>query len=240
MTTRCSFPLGPLLLLALAALLGACQSAAPAAGPATAEPRQVGPPLEPLRIVYVEKTAELLPYWAAVEDGFFARNGLAVELRAVDSAQDAYTSLRGGVAEVYLAPLTPELMTRAAENGDLAILGGTPTLAVLTSRPLLATREFILERFWRGVLQGIHAVQTRPEAMAALLAREGVGSSAEATHGAYAKRVPYLSADDLTPLITSGAAQDPRVATLEPERLLDQTLLRRLEASGFVTALYRA
>jgi hypothetical protein len=231
--------LGALALLLLA-VLGACQSAAPAAVPATAEPLQVGPPLEPLRAVYVEKTPDLLPYWAAAENGYFARNGLAVEVQAMASAQEAYTALRGGVAEVYLAPLTPELMARAAEDGDLAILGGTPHLAVITIRPHLQTREFILERFWRGVLEGIRAVQTQPEAMAAVLARQGVSAAADAARGSYAERVPYLSPDDLTPFIAAGAAQDPRAATLEPDRVLDQALLRRLEASGFISALYRA
>ena len=41
-------------------------------------------------------------------------------------------------------------------------------------------------------------------------------------------------------MIAARAADDPRAEALDAERLLDQTLLRRLEASGFVAALYRS
>jgi ABC-type nitrate/sulfonate/bicarbonate transport system substrate-binding protein len=187
--------------------------------------------------VYVDRTARLLPYWAASDGGAFARNGLAVSLQQVADVQTAYTVLLGGAAEIYLTPLTPTLVARAANGADLAILGGSADLAIITTRPILTTREAILERFLRGVLEGIHDVRTRPEAASELLARQGVAADAASSE---VERVPYLSPADLEPLIAAGAAQDPRAQSLDPNRLLDQSLLRRLEASGFVAALYRA
>jgi ABC-type nitrate/sulfonate/bicarbonate transport system substrate-binding protein len=227
-----------LALLVLAGLLAGCRAAAPA--PPTAVTRELSAPLEPVRAVYVEKTAALLPYWAAVDGGYFARNGLAVELLQVSDQQEMLQRAMGGRAEVLLAPLTTELMARAADGSDVVILGGTPELAVITLRPLLASRELIFERFLRGLLEGIHAVQTRPDAMRELLARQGMGVAAEGALGAYAERVPYLAPSDVEPLIAARAAEDPRAARLDPGRLVDPTLLRRLEASGFVAALYRA
>jgi len=225
-----------LALLALAA--GACR---PAGGPPPAEPtRQAGPPLEPLQVVYVAKSAALLPYFIAREEGAFSRNGLSVEFQQLPDADTAYTYLLTSAAQVYLAPLDGTLIARAANGIDLALLGGQPDLAMVTLRPLLAMREPIMERFLRGVLEGIHTVETRPERGQTLLAREGLSASDAGAALARLERVPYLSADDLAPLIAAGAAADPRAAALDPNRLLEQNVLRRLEASGFVAALYRA
>jgi ABC-type nitrate/sulfonate/bicarbonate transport system substrate-binding protein len=193
-----------------------------------------------VEVVYVAKTAALAPYWVAREEGAFTRNGLNVELRQVPDAQTAYTYLVNSAAQVYLTPLDNTLIARAANGTDLAVLGGQPDLAIVTLRPLLASRELILERFLRGVLEGIHTLETRPDAGQALLAREGLSASSDAALLQHLERVPYLSPDDLTPLIAAGATADPRAAALDPNRLLDQTVLRRLEASGFVAALYRA
>jgi len=220
----------------LALALTGCRPAAPAPAP----PREAAPPpLEPVRAVYVEPTPALLPYWAAVDGGFFARNGLNVQLLPVASATDALTLLQTGLAEVFLAPLSPALFAHTAPSADLVLLGGTPDLAMVTRRPLVASREFILERFLRGVLEGIHTVRTRPDTVRELLARQGVGG-ADGAGTAYAERVPYLTASDIEPILAAGPPADPVAAPLTPDRLLDQTLLRRLEASGFVAALYRA
>jgi hypothetical protein len=213
----------------------------PAAAPAAAEsPRQAAPPLEPVQVVYVAKTAALLPYWVAREEGAFARNGLSVELQQLPDAQTAYTYLLNSAAQVYLTPLDATLIARAANGTDLAVLGGQPDLAIVTLRPLLASREPIMERFLRGLLEGIHSVETRPEVGPALLTREGLSAPSDAASVTHLDRVPYLSTDDLAPLIAAGAHADPRAAALDPDRLLDQNVLRRLEASGFVAALYRA
>ena len=223
------------LLLALTA--AGCRQAGPA--PAAEPPRQAAPPLEPLQVVYLAKTPALLPYWVAREDGAFTRNGLSVELQQLPDADTAYTYLRNSAAQVYLTPLDATLIARAANGVDLAVLGGQPDLAIVTLRPLLASREPILERFLRGVLEGIHAVETQPETGRALLAREGLPAPASGAALEHVERVPYLSTDDLAPLIAAGADADPRAAALDPNRLLDQSVLRRLEASGFVAALYR-
>ena len=118
---------------------------------------------------------------------------------------------------------------------------------MVSTRRYLASREFILERFLRGVLEGIHAVGARPELARDLLVRHGglaAPGQADAALSAYRgerlERVPYLSPADLEPLIAAGATEAAQPTTVEPDRLLDQTLLRRLEASGFVAALYRA
>ena len=236
-SARATGPLAVALLL-LVGLLAGCRSAAPA--PPTPGTRELTAPLEPVRAVYVAKTPALVPYWAALDGGLFTRNGLAVELQQVSDPQEPFLRLRSGGAEVYLAPLTTDLVARAAEGGDVVILGGTADLALVTLRPLLATREFIFERFLRGVLEGIHAVHTRPDAVRELVARQGIDALPEGALAAYAERVPYLAPGDLEPLVAARAAEDPRAAELDLSRLLDQALLRRLEASGFVAALYRA
>jgi ABC-type nitrate/sulfonate/bicarbonate transport system substrate-binding protein len=230
-----------LLTLFFASTLGCGGEATPRAVPT----RQLAPPLEPVRVLYAEASPALLPYWAAVEGGLFARNGLQVELQEGRDPQTAYGRLLRGEIEVYLTPLTPALVAQAAAGADLVLLGGTPDLAIVATRRFLSAREFILERFLRGVLEGIHALNARPELARELLARRGgptaaPGAALPAGEGERLPRVPYLAREMLEPLIAARAAEDPRAAALDPDQLLEQTLLRRLEASGFVAALYRA
>lgn len=237
-----------LLAVGLALLtLGVGCSAGSGSAPATAvPPRQVEPPLEPVRALYPAVTAALLPYWAASEAGGFARNGLRVELLETSDAPGAYARLLKGEVEVYLTPLTPELAAQAADGADLAILGGTPELVIVTTRRLLSTREFILERYLRGVLEGIHAVQTRPDFARDLLLRQGGLASPEQADQALqsylgkggAERVPYLARADVEALLAQ-ALPPPRAESVDADRLLEQSILRRLEASGFVAGLYR-
>ena len=122
------------------------------------------------------------------------------------------------------------------------ILGGTPELALVTNRRLLASREVIMVRFLRCLLEGIHAVQTRPELARDVLVQQGVASSpaaADTLVQAYlartgSARVPYLDKTAVEALVSQSGEAMP-----DADRLLDQSILRRLEASGFVTGLYR-
>jgi ABC-type nitrate/sulfonate/bicarbonate transport system substrate-binding protein len=233
-----------LLLLALGAACG--RAGGEAAPPATSGPRQVAAPLEPVRVLYPATTAALLPYWAGDAAGAFARNGLRVELTAEPDAASALARLSRGEVEVYLTPLTPALLAQAADVADLTLLGGTPELSIVTTRRLVGTREFIYERFLRGVLEGIHTVQTQPDLVREILiAQAGLPSPAAADQAAASylaqgggERVPYLAPTDVEAAIAGAATARP--AALDAGRLLDQSLLRRLEASGFVAGLYRA
>ena len=78
-----------------------------------------------------------------------------------------------------------------------------------------------------------------------LLAQAGLPSAAAADEAAQsylaqggAERVPYLAPGDVEAAIAAAAPARPD--TLDADRILDQSLLRRLEASGFVDGLYRA
>ncbi len=233
--------------LALLALAGACRGASSSAPATPVGPRQVEAPLEPVRALYPAVSPALLPYWAGGEVGAFDRNGVRVYLGQTADAPAAYGQLLKGDVEVYLTPLTPELAAQAADGADLAILGGTPDLAIVTTRRLLSTREVVLERFLRGVLEGIHAVQTRPDLARDLLVRQaGLASAADADqalqtyldHGG-TERVPYMATADVEALIAQ-ALPASRAESVDADALLEQTILRRLEASGFVAGLYRA
>jgi len=229
-----------MLVLAMVACGGSAAPAAPAA------PRQIAAPLEPVRVLYPQASPQLVPYWLAADAGLFARNGLNADFQQLP-VDDAFARLLAGDVDVYLTPLTPALVGRVADGADLVILGGTPQLAIVVTRRLLGTREVVLERFLRGALEGIHAASAQPERARDLLAREGQFASADQADAAVRaylaaspERVPYLGASDVEPVLATRAGEDPRAADLQPERLLEPALLRRLEASGFVASLYRA
>jgi ABC-type nitrate/sulfonate/bicarbonate transport system substrate-binding protein len=249
--TRSPVPAGPRPptlggLLLLLVLLGACGGGGGGAAPPTRGAVQVSAPLEPVRVLYAAPSAALLPYWAGDAAGAFVRNGLRVELTAAPDAAAAYARLLKGEVEVYLTPLTPELVAQAAEGADLAILGGTPELAIVTTRRQLGSREVIYERFLRGVLEGIAVVQKRPELGRELLASQaGLTAPAQADEAlqAYlrqggAERVPYLPRTEIEAAL--GQAPANAAQPLDADRLLEHSLLRRLEASGYVDGLYRA
>jgi ABC-type nitrate/sulfonate/bicarbonate transport system substrate-binding protein len=198
-----------------------------------------------MRVAYAGRPTALLPYWGAIDGGFFARQGLLVELEENADLAASLARLQGGQIDLYLTPLSDALVAEMAGGGDFVIIGGTPELAVIATRRYLASREVIVERFLRGVLEGIHAVQTRPDFARDLLVRAAGWSPEDATAALAggsgpSQRVPYVAAEDLVPLLVTSAGQEPRAANLEPNSLLDQSVLRRLESSGFVAALYRA
>ena len=53
------------------------------------------------------------------------------------------------------------------------------------------------------------------------------------------ERVPYLSLDGLQRAIDFAATTRPVVSRIRPATLVDQTILQRLEGSGYVAELYR-
>jgi ABC-type nitrate/sulfonate/bicarbonate transport system substrate-binding protein len=215
-------------------LLAACGGGS-GSGAVAPTPQQLAPPLEPVRVVYSQASPLLLPYWVAQERELFARNGLRVELREERDAAAAYRRLAAGEIEVYLAPIGAMLL----EQEELVLLGGSPELAIVANRRLLAVREAILERFLRATLEGIALVKTQPEAARAVLAQRLGPSTAQQSEAVVRARlldaapVPYLRPADVAAALPTA---DPAVA----ERLVDTAILQRLEASGFVAALYRA
>lgn len=215
-------------------LLAACGGGS-GSGAVVPTPQQLGPPLEPVRVLYSEASPLLLPYWVAQERELFARNGLRVELREERDAAAAYRRLAAGEVEVYLAPIGAALL----EQEEVVLLGGAPELAIVANRRLLAVREAILERFLRATLEGIALVKTQPEAARTVLAQRLGPTAAQQGEALLRARlldaapVPYLRPADVAAALPT---TEPAIA----ERLVDTAILQRLEASGFVAALYRA
>jgi len=219
-------------------LLAACGGGA-SGGAVAPTPQQVAAPLEPVRVLYSQASPLLLPYWVAIERELFARNGLQVELREERDAAAAYQRLASGEVAVYLAPLSGALLEQGAGADAIVLLGGSPDLAIVANRQLAAIRQPILERFLRATLEGIALVKTQPEAARALLAQRLGPTAAQQSEPIVRARlldaapVPYLDPAEV-------AAALPTADAETAERLVDSSILKRLEASGFVAALYRA
>lgn len=228
-----------MLVLALALLPVAGCSSGSTEAPPSPTPFEARAPLEPVRVLYSARSPYLLPWLAAADDGLFVRNGLALQWVEEEAADAAFARLAAGDADVYLVPLSPALATHAAAGEDLVVLGGSPELAIIASRRLLAMREFVVERFLRTTIEGIHLVQAQPALAQSVLAKYvAAGDSGPASEAALAVlarggRVPYITREEIGDLLSrSGQPADA-------DKLLDTTILRRLEASGFVAALYR-
>lgn len=224
------------LLLALVWLLAACGGGGSSGAAPT--PQQLAAPLEPVRVLYSQSSPLLLPYWVAQERELFARNGLRVELTEERDPAAAYRRLAAGEVEAYLTPITAALVEQAAPD-DFVIVGGSRELAIVANRRLLTLREFILERFLRATLEGIAVIKNQPDSARAVLAQRVGPTAAQASEPVVqtqliaAGPVPYVTAADV-------AAALPAAVSVDLERLVDTSILQRLEASGFVAALYRA
>jgi ABC-type nitrate/sulfonate/bicarbonate transport system substrate-binding protein len=130
-----------------------------------------------------------------------------------------------------------------ADLGDLGIpYIGT---SVFMRRSYAERNRAATEGFLKGLMQGNHAVLTRPERTKAVLAKYlsmDAPDELEATyqdnvHGAELALAPSLAG--LEDLIAQTAQENPAVRGLKAEQLVDLRFIQAIEASGFVRELNR-
>jgi NitT/TauT family transport system substrate-binding protein len=159
------------------------------------------------------------------------------------------SNLRIGNGQLTVLP--PPLSTALAHEGfvdfgDLSQGPAWPGVAIVVGRRTYNTRFDYVQRFLKGLLASIQRTKSDPAFALKVLASYTKVDDAEPLDDAYAlygdrllERVPYLSLDGLQRAIDFAATSRPGVSRIRPATLVDQTILQRLETSGYVAELYR-
>jgi ABC-type nitrate/sulfonate/bicarbonate transport system substrate-binding protein len=159
------------------------------------------------------------------------------------------SNLRIGNGQLTVLP--PPLSTTLAREGfvdfgDLTQGPAWPGAAIIVSRRTYSTRFDYVQRFLKGLLASIQRTKSDPAFALKVLATYTKIDDEESLNDAYAlygdrllERVPYLSLDGLQRALEFAATSRPVVTRIRPATLVDQTILQRLESSGYVAELYR-
>ncbi len=200
-----------------------------------------------VQIGFVSFVATYAPLWVAADRGFFAQEGLDPELVFIGSAPTMVASM----IDVTVLPTAFSQPLKA--RGYPVLLEFLNANIPLTGTSLIALKETaeqspqLVERVLKGLLRALaftHHPGNR-EAVTQTLARrlrvEQRGAE-EAYRGALEtlERKPYPSAEGLLNIRRLLARSNPRVATIQVEDVMDTRILRKLDESGFIDALYSA
>jgi ABC-type nitrate/sulfonate/bicarbonate transport system substrate-binding protein len=155
--------------------------------------------------------------------------------------------LGNGQGTVVPPPLSVSLAREGfTDFGDLSEGPPWPGVAMFMARRVYATRQDHVQRFLRGLVASIQRTKADPVLAKQALAKYTRVEDPEGVEEAYAvygdrllERVPRISREGLQRAYD--VAVDARAITrrLALSTLVDETLLQRLESSGFVDELYR-
>src|SRR6266542_1353315 len=150
--------------------------------------------------------------------------------------------------------LDPTLSQRLTSKGfsqlvDLAKTNATfPGLGVGVTRAYLEQHATTIERLVAALTEGLVFVQQPANKSVALkilmkhlrISDPSVAENGYQDHLLTLNRKPYPSLDGLRNAQRLMAQQNPKVATLKVEDLLDARFVRKLDESGFIDRLYAA
>ena len=150
------------------------------------------------------------------------------------------------------AILLPPITTMAQKEGMNVLLDMSEIGAEFQITGLAGSRSFTVQkrpsalRFMRAFVEGIHYYKTRRKESMDIIARymrtddmEAVG----ATYDYFALKIvpkkPYPSLKGIKALLDLAAKERPEAARVSPERMVNATLLKELDDSGFIDRLYQ-
>lgn len=161
---------------------------------------------------------------------------LAMESGSVDA-----TTLRGAMGEVYARKGYPILFDFKGSGLTM------PQTMVLTTRRTAALKPQLVESYLKAIIEGIAFVMepANKEIVVRLLASNLRLSKPEDLEEAYRsvaqayEHVPYPNLDAMKRLHGILATINPKLAGVRVETAVDNSFVKKLEASGFVQAVYK-
>jgi len=188
--------------------------------------------------------------------------GLRLALRkvGVDPEKDVKIITAGGNAERFAAlskgvvqfSIMPEPFVREAEKlgfRDLLDIGSLKIPfwwnAVLTREPTLKSKRPIFAKFSRAMIDAVHFIKTDKEGTKAIFSKNLRITDPESLERAY-RAYNVIFPENLMPtpdgvktMLDDLAHSNPKAAAADPKTFVDQSLVREVEASGFVKQLYQ-
>jgi ABC-type nitrate/sulfonate/bicarbonate transport system substrate-binding protein len=188
--------------------------------------------------------------------------GLRLALRKVgiDPEKDARIITAGGNPERFAAlskgvvqfSIMPEPFVAEGEKlgfRDLLDIGSLKIPfwwnAVLTREAILKAKRPMFVKFARGMVEAVHSIKTDKEGTKAIFSKNLRITDPESLERAY-RAYNVIFPENLLPtpdgvktMLDDLAPRDPRAASADPKAFVDQSLVREVEASGFVKQLYK-
>lgn len=181
------------------------------------------------------------------------RSGIGVkDVRFVPTGQqpERMEALRHGlVASTILntpnnLALEKEGFRRIADIEDLKIPACVRCL--ITTRKLMRDRPALAETFTRSWLDSARYIQTHKQETMAVIGKYSRNADAEQLEEAWkslSRRMdvpPYVSPAKLKEQIRMLAEDQPEIKKLEAEKMIDNSVLKRLEDSGWIKKLFQS
>ena len=119
-----------------------------------------------------------------------------------------------------------------------------PYICATTSKPFLSNQRDSVKRVLMALIEATHFFKTRKEDSKKFIAKFGKQDNPaylEAAHNAIAKlyeRVPLVTRSGTETQIKEAVARKPG-ATLKVEEIVDDSLIRELEKSGFIDSVFK-
>lgn len=159
-------------------------------------------------------------------------------------------ALQAGTIDGILLSAPATLMAKRAGLRilvDLASLQAEyPQTVFTTTRRFLQRQPAAAEAIVKGLVEGIAIAKTRKEVAIQTIAKWLKTKDREVVEEVYREVVekglsqkPYPTIAGIQLLLNEISSQDPRFSKARPEDFIDTTLLRAIDASGLIDALYR-
>ncbi|MBM4260574.1 MAG: ABC transporter substrate-binding protein [Deltaproteobacteria bacterium] len=161
---------------------------------------------------------------------------LAMESGSVDA-----TSLRGSMGEVYANKGFTQLYNLKTAGVTL------PQNMLVTARRTMAAKPQVIEGYLKATIEAISLISdpAHKELVSRLLASNlrltnpaDVEESYQAVIQNY-ERAPHVVIEGMKRLQKLLAQQNPKVADVKVEALVDHSVMNKLESSGFIASLYK-
>jgi len=188
--------------------------------------------------------------------------GLRLALRrlGIDPERDTKIVPVGGTTERFAAlskglvhfTIIAEPFVREAEKlgfRDLVSIGSLKIPfwwnGILTRESIIKSKRPLIMKLVRAMVEAIHFLKTDKEGAKAIF-RKNLGISdpegLERAHRDYSSvfpEVPYPTPEGVKTMLDDLAPRNPKAAAADPKAFVDQSLVRELEASGFIKQLYQ-
>ena len=171
-----------------------------------------------------------------------------VAIRAIGGGPEIVSALKAGI--IQAGTLSPPSSFRAEKMGFKRLFDmGTLDIEYISGglgvkRSYMATNRGRVENFLKGMIEGIKIFKTDKNFTIPVLAKYTKLTDSELLEKSYAYfrdyfiQVPYPSIRAIKDTLDGLADQIPKAKGARPEDFIDLSLLREIEASGFVEKLY--
>lgn len=185
----------------------------------------------------------------------FALRRLGIVLSEVTILQLGEQSTRLAAmkaGQLDAAIVLPPITTIAEREGMNVLLDMSELGAAYQITGLASSQGFITKnrpaamKVMRSLVEGIHFYKTRKKESMAIIAqymRTNDMEAVAATWDYFANKIvpkkPYPTAQGIKALLDLAAKERPEAAKVSPERMMNVSLLKELDDSGFIDALYK-